>query len=133
MADLDESFYGDYLYGGGYYSYKPIWLFDAAATIQVSAAAELIVYAFRKFAAAVTISVSAVSKLGMSRTFHSPPVTIPINVVSNEYIGMFWNPDVPIDDTWIPDVPVNDTWAEASRSKGPWEPFGPDMRPNWDG
>ena len=132
MADLSESIYGDGLYGGGYYSYKPIWLFASDCFIPFDTRAPLNVYAFRKYAATVTISVVHQAKLGIIRGFKTK-ATLQLRVVSNEYIGWFWNPDEPQEDTWVPDVPPSNVWGEVPKNPGFWTPLGPDMRPNWDG
>jgi hypothetical protein len=136
MADLSESLYGDGLYGDGYYSYRPIWLFEATPYIPFSTKAEILVYAFRTFEAEINIQFGVLPLFGVNVGF-SEEISIPVNVVSNDYIGPFWDPNwtpsAPPEGGWVPDAPSNDLWVAQSQGKGPWVPVGPDMRPNWDG
>lgn len=127
MADILISDYGADLYSQGFYSYRVGWLFEAAQTIQFDAVAQF--KATMNFSGAATILVVASNYMGIihpydasaSFTFSvvsnlqgirnfSVELTIPLYVISEEYMGYPWVPDVP--------------------SKGLWIPIGPDKNPN---
>jgi hypothetical protein len=112
MADLSESDYGMLDYGDGHYSLRPIWLFESAVQIPVNISSDFIVLAFRGFEATVNISVDAKSLFGVSYVFGSN-ASISFGSISDMYFGTFWK-----------------GWTPLTGGDGPWQPVGPDMRPN---
>lgn len=154
MTDFSESDYGEEYYGDGFYSYFPVVVLAGTASFKFDTQSNMVVYGFRKFQAVATIPVNVTANLGAIYSFKST-VTIPIRIVSDEYIGPFWDPDIwypdiPNDgiwvpdvtdgeiwtaidtgtEIWVPDVPAETVWTAEAKNRGPWIPFGPDMRPN---
>lgn len=141
MADFSESDYSMGNYSAGFYSYKPVNMFDAAVLIQFQPNAVLATYAFRRFAADAMILFATSPSLAVLRRFWNS-TTIPIHVQSDEYIGLFWDETwVPFDpdnpdagSIWGPESPVSPpVWAESAKKTSPWIPWGPDMTPNYEG
>ena len=130
MADLSESDYGLGDYGDGYYSFKPIWLFETAVRIPINTHAEFTVFAFRKFEAAVIIPINVRGLFNFDWHLGDYSVTIPINVHSMEYLGKYWAPDAPSEGPWAPDAPFDGGWNAVAGGEGPWEPVGPSLVPN---
>jgi hypothetical protein len=128
MADFSESDYGKLDYGDGFYSYLPVWLFDAKAYIPVSVYADLLRVGIISMTGQVQIPVGVYSRLNITGSLHGT-TTILFGVDSNEYLGKYWNP-ISGDSDWIPNVPEDGGWIAENNGEGPWIPEGPDMRPN---
>lgn len=43
-------------------------------------------------------------------------LVVPIDIGGGDdiYLGPFWKPDEPVEDTWVPDVPVDAGWASSA-------------------
>ena len=130
MADLSESDYGLGDYGDGYYSLKPIYLFESAVHIPLQALANFTVFAFRKFEATVNIPIDVDAYLNFDWAIPDTVVNIPWWVNSMEYIGKYWAPDGPISGPWVPDSPFGGGWVAENGGEGPWNPVGPSLEPN---
>lgn len=127
MADVLMSDYGVDLYSQGFYSYRVGWLFEAKISVQFYAVAQFkVTFNFKGvstiafssnarisithfYQSTAWFSVNTISPLQSTRLL-TAKATIPFYIVSEEYMGYPWVPDVP--------------------SKGPWIPVGPDRNPN---
>ena len=139
MADFSESDYGEEYYGDGFYSYVPVWLFEGQASVEVSVNSEFMIFGNRLLAANVNIDIAGYSNNYMVIRILKSDTVVRVTNGSINYIGPFWNPDQqpinPGQGIWVPsNVDVYPgPWQEYTKSYGPWDPWGPDMRPNYNG
>ena len=153
IGDLSESDYGTFDYGDGYYSARPIWLFDCAVRVPVNVRSQLDIFTFQNFTASAQIQFHTSDSLNLIYNL-SGKAQIFVYTYSEEYLGPFWEPiwvpEIPPDSNWIPDVPPSEIWVPdiaaseiwvpdvpfgggwmaETGGEGPWIPRGPDMRPN---
>jgi hypothetical protein len=58
------------------------------------------------------------------------PLTFAVDIGGGDdiYLGPFWNPDVPIEDSWTPTTAPDDIWAPASPADPIWVPATQDRQ-----